>query len=546
MAKMKTKTTEYKDSFAETCSAIISGVISVFLLILVTVFPLVYHNSYYDILETKYRWYYGTVVAMLAVVLVLAIIMLIIDQMENGGRHAARLFAKLHPKNWRSIFCAADVAVMLFWLVLVISTLQSEYMYESFWGNEGRYSGLFLLTLYVAVYFVVSRFWTVKGWVLEAFLISGLIVCYVGITDYFQLDVLHFRSGINALQPQQATMFTSTMGNINTYTAYVALIMGVATAMFTTAKKPGRAVWYYICMVIAFFAIIMGCSDNAYLALGALFAFLPLALFRSRMGIRRYLLVLATFSMVIQCIDFINQVYSEMVIGLDSLFQVLVNFSGLMYVVVALWMVYLAVAIIDRNNREAADEMGPIPVRVWSGLLVTGVLIVCFMLYDANVAGGADKYGALSNYLVFNDSWGTNRGFIWRKSVEIFRDFPVRHKLFGYGPDTFGILTTSNFRMEMVNATGQVFDSVHNEYLQYLVTIGVLGVVSYVTFLVSAGWRMAVKLAKNEYMVGCLFAVLCYGFQAMVNLNLPIATPIMWLLLSIGMAACRKSVVIEK
>lgn len=541
MAKIKVKaeTGEHKDSFSETCSGIISGVISFFLFLLVTVFPLVYHDSYYDILETKYCWYYGLVVGMLAVVVVLSIIMLVIDQMENQGGHAVRLFAKLKPKNWRSTFCAADAMVMVFWLVLVISTLQSEYFYESFWGNEGRYSGLFLLTLYVAAYFVISRFWTMKGWVLEAFLISGLIVCYIGITDYFQLDVLHFRSGNKALHPDQSTIFTSTMGNINTYTAYVALIMGVATAMFTTAKKPGRVVWYYICMVVTFFAIIMGCSDNAYLALGALFAFLPLALFRSRMGIKRYLLVLATFSSVIQCIDIINQVYSEVVIGLDSLFKILVNFSGLMYVVVALWLVYIAVVIFDRNNREAAEEMGSIPVRVWSGLLVTGVLLLCCMLYDANVAGGADKYGALGNYLVFNDSWGTNRGYIWRKSVEMFRDFPVLQKLFGYGPETFGILTRNSFLIEMVNTTGQKFDSAHNEYLQYLVTIGALGVVSYVAFLVLAGWRMAVKMAKNEYMIGCLFAVLCYGFQAVVNLNLPIATPIMWLLLSIGMAACR-------
>lgn len=540
MAKIKTKTVAHKDNFAETCSGIISGVISAFLLILVTVFPLVYHNSYYDILETKYCWYYGLVVAMLAVILALAIIMLVVDQIEYQGKHATRLLARLQPRNWRSTFCMADAAVLVFWLVLVISTLQSEYIFESFWGNEGRYSGLFLLTLYVAVYFVISRFWTVKGWIPEAFLASGLVVCYIGITDYFQLDVLHFRSGMHALQPQQSTIFTSTMGNINTYTAYVALTMGVAAAMFTTAKKTGRAVWYYICMVIAFFAIVMGCSDNAYLALGALFAFLPLALFRSRMGIRRYLLMLTTFSTVIQCIDFINQTFSDRVIGLDSLFQVLVNFSGLMYVVVALWLAYLVVVIVGRNKREAADETGAVPICIWAGLLLAGGLLTCFILYDANIAGGADKYGALGNYLVFNDNWGTNRGYIWRKSVEIFRDFPVFHKLFGYGPDTFGILATDNFHKEMVNATGQVFDSAHNEYLQYLVTIGALGLAFYVVFLVSAGWRMAVNMAKNECVIGCLFAVLCYGFQAIVNLNLPIATPMMWLLLSIGMAACRK------
>lgn len=171
---------------------------------------------------------------------------------------------------------------------------------------------------------------------------------------------------------------------------------------------------------------------------------------------------------------------------------------------------------------------------------------VCFLIYDANIAGNAAAYGKLGKYLVFNDAWGTNRGYIWRKSIEIFRDFPLIHKLFGYGPDTFGILTTTgDFWSEMLAAAnGQTFDNAHNEYLQYLVTVGALGLITYVIFLAAAIRRMTVCLAKgngNKYIAGCLFAVLCYNAQALVNLNLPITAPLMWLLLSIGMAACRES-----
>ena len=538
MAKIKVKTTKDRADFADTCADIMSGTISVFLLMLVTVFPLILHDSYVDVLQTKYQCYYMIILGMLAVVLVLAIIMLLIDLMEHQGKHAFRLFAKLHPGNWQATFCVADFAVIAFWLTLLVSTLQSEYLYESFWGNEGRYSGLFLLTLYVVSYFVISRFWQVKGWVLEVFLLTSLVICYIGITDYFQMDIMNFRVRI---KPEQSAIFTSTLGNINTYTAYVALMLGVAAAMFATAKETARVIWYYLCMVVGFFAIIMGCSDNAYLALGALFGCLPFVLFKSRRGMKRYLLMLATFGTVIQCIDFMNQAFAEIVIGLDSLFRLLVNFSGLMYVVVALWLIYAAIMIFDKKNQKAADETGAMPVRMWSGFLVACVLIVCFLMYDANIAGNAERYGGLGRYLILNDSWGTNRGYVWRKSVEIFQGFPFLHKLFGYGPDTFGILTTGNFRMEMIHATqGQIFDNAHNEYLHYLVTIGALGLITYVVFLVAAGWRMAVRRNGNRYIPGCLFAVLCYGTQALVNLNLPIATPIMWLLLSVGMAACRE------
>lgn len=556
---MASKTTiNRQDSFASTCSTIVSGVISFFLLVLVTIFSLVYDNSYFNILETKYKWFYMSVIGMLVVLLVLSLVMLIIDLNEFKGEHAVRLLSALIPKNWKNTFHVADAAVLVFWLVSLISTLQSEYLYEAFWGNEGRYSGLFLITLYVIFYFIVSRFWTFKGWILEAFLISGMVMCYIGITDYFQMDILEFRRRIS---PEQSTIFTSTVGNINTYTAYVALLMGLAAAMFTTAKTFIKSIWYYACLIVTFFAIIMGCSDNAYLAIGAMFAFLPFVLFKSRRGVCRYLVVLASFFTVIQCIDYINQAFAETVIGLDSLFQVMVNFGGLLPVVAVLWAAAAALWIfwyrnpkhaakdninmgMNRNNGSlgkvaGSDEIGKGLIYAWLIIVIAGALAVCFALFDANALGNGERYGSLGNYLVFNDSWGTNRGYIWRKSMEIYQEFPVLHKIFGYGPDTFGILTTENFRGEMVGATGQIFDSAHNEYLQFLVTVGPIGLAGYLVFLAGGAWRLLKNRLRNPYIVGCLFAVICYVFQALVNLNLPIATPMMWLLMSTGMAAGR-------
>lgn len=142
----------------------------------------------------------------------------------------------------------------------------------------------------------------------------------------------------------------------------------------------------------------------------------------------------------------------------------------------------------------------------------------------------------MGRYLLFNDQWGTNRGYIWRKSLELYRDFPVMHKIFGYDPDTLGILATNTIRFEMMNATGgQIFDNAHNAYLQYLVTIGPIGLVAYVVFVVSAINRCRKYMPQNPYLIGCAFAVICYVVQALVNLDLPIATPMMWMLLSVGM-----------
>ena len=60
-------------------------------------------------------------------------------------------------------------------------------------------------------------------------------------------------------------------------------------------------------------------------------------------------------------------------------------------------------------------------------------------------------------------------------NVDIHRDFPLSYKSFGHGPDTFGVITVQNFWDDMLNTTSQKYENVHNEYLQYLVTIGAVG-----------------------------------------------------------------------
>jgi hypothetical protein len=206
------KTKEGRDIFAETCSSIINGVIIFFLILLMLVFPLIYNNTYIDILVVKYQFYWGSIVLMLALCLVLSFNMLIIDNLQNKGKHAKILFSKLHPKKWSKTFSITDVSVIIFWIILVISTFQS---------------------------------------------------------DYFRMDILHFHEKIAT---EERDIFTSTVGNINIYTAYIALVLGVSAALF---------------------------------------GFLPLILFKSKTGIKRYLLMIATFGTVVQCIAFINQAYAN-------------------------------------------------------------------------------------------------------------------------------------------------------------------------------------------------------------------------------------------
>ena len=60
-------------------------------------------------------------------------------------------------KNLKQTLTVPDIALLLFLIIAALSTALSDYVFESFWGNEGRLSGLFLLLLYGISFFIISR-----------------------------------------------------------------------------------------------------------------------------------------------------------------------------------------------------------------------------------------------------------------------------------------------------------------------------------------------------------------------------------------------------
>ncbi|MDO4295735.1 MAG: O-antigen ligase family protein [bacterium] len=511
----------------------------IFAILVLCLFPIIYHDYYFDMIETKYITY-GICVGILAVsVLLVALLWYQWFRLLYGEQRKAAL-AKWKPRAiWRTLR-VPDKAILVFWLIEVLSTVTSQYPFEAFWGNEGRYSGLFLMTLYIFAYFAVSRMMKFKRWYLDAFLATAMFVCLFGISDYFGMDLLHFRE---RMREEQLQMFVSTLGNINTYTAFVAMVSAIAAVLFSQADTWKRGLWYFICMTISFFAIIMGLSDNAYLALAALFGLLPFYLFRNQRGMKSYLIILATFLTVVKCIGWINAAYADSVFTIDGAFLILIRFRGLLPIVLLLWGL-LAVwqFVISSRKIEEQKELGKGPRMAWGVLVAVAVLAVLWVLYDCNVAGNLERYGGLSNYLLWNDDWGTHRGYIWRISMENFSDFSFWRKLVGFGPDTFRIVTFLNNEQEMYALYGEIFDNAHNEYLNYLITTGILGVTAYVTFLVSLLVRGFKNVGKNPQAAAMLFAILCYSAQAFVNLNLPIATPVMWMFMMMSMAVVNTKV----
>ena len=527
-------------------------IVGLWVMAMFTIFPLIYNDFYFDILQTKYY-----TVLTLSIIMILALI--VICGFAGGFKN---FFDNMNKKGFvvwfKEEFSIWDICIMVFWLMSALSTaFAGRFVMESITGDNGRYSGLLLISIYVIIYFTVSRMFSFGKVYFTVFLAVSIPVCLFGYTDYFNMDILGFKEKIS---PEQWPIFTSTIGNINTYTAVLAFYIAIAGTLFITTpfksdngrgESIGKIVFYYVIMLMNFIALTMGTSDNGYLTLAAFFGIVPFVAFRTMEGVRRFILTILTYLLGIKIIQLINISYAGKVLGISGLYDFISDFKYLNLIIAVLALTVIIMYVLEYRKKEKRRE-GEALLRslryIWLAILVIVFAAIVFMgmKINSDVTAAKEKYGALADYFVFNDSWGTFRGYIWRAAVEEYMKFPLLHKIFGSGPDTFGLYIGLLRNEEMTSVTGQFFDATHNEYIQFLFTLGPIATIAYILALilpsVEALRTRLFYLRDNTmlpYLYACAIAVICYATQAVVNLNLPVVTPFLWIFLSIMVAILR-------
>ena len=527
-------------------------IVGLWVMAMFTIFPLIYNDFYFDILQTKYY-----TVLTLSIIMILALI--VICGFAGGFKN---FFDNLNKKGFvvwfKEEFSIWDICIMVFWLMSALSTaFAGRFIMESITGDKGRYSGLLLISIYVILYFTVSRMFSFGKVYFTVFLAVSIPVCLFGYTDYFNMDILGFKEKIS---PEQWPIFTSTIGNINTYTAVLAFYIAIAGTLFITTpfksdngrgESIGKIVFYYVIMLMNFIALAMGTSDNGYLTLAAFFGLVPFVAFRTMEGVRRFILTILTYLLGIKIIQLINISYAGKVLGISGLYDFISDFKYLNLIIAVLALTVIIMYVLEYRKKEKRRD-NEVLLRslryIWLAILVIIFAAIVFMgmKINSDVTAAKEKYGALADYFVFNDSWGTFRGYIWRAAVEEYMKFPLLHKIFGSGPDTFGLYIGLLRNEEMTSVTGQFFDATHNEYIQFLFTLGPIATIAYILALilpsVEALRTRLFYLRDNTmlpYLYACAIAVICYATQAVVNLNLPVVTPFLWIFLSIMVAILR-------
>ena len=498
----------------------------IYVLFYLCIFPLCIHEKYYDILTFRFSLFWMPTLVYGCIFLLLGIIYLISDALHNKGININSLFQEFKPT-------ATDIAFTVLILIFSISTACAEYPYEAFWGDRGRNQGLLLWLMFYIAYILITRFYKYKKWHLYAYMLFSSIVCIWGIFNYFMISFGMF----DGTDPLNAYKFVSSIGNINTYNGYTAIFYGVAAVAFMLATKTYDNIFSFIMLLIVTFAHIMGKSDNAILSTAAVWLVIPLLFIKNWSQVSKFFTVILMFIASLKGIYMISSVGIPTMNDENPSTIIALGDKGIVTVLlVVVLLAAVATGYYGVKGRDMSDKVLKRLKKAWITLIAIGFITVITILILANKGVHPEIWEPYKNILIFNDEWGTFRGLNWRLAMEYWNnDASLFAKIFGYGPDTYYIITMDRFFDIMYWNDYGYFDSVHNEYLEYMLTVGIAGLIAYVAFLSTAVKEMLSSHKNEAGMVAV--GVIAYAVQAVVNIAIAITTPVLMILMFVGIAA---------
>lgn len=484
-----------------------SRIVGVYVLLLFIVHPLVIGtdaaNRYGNITAAKLNTFYALLYGALAVLLIYLVL-----ELANGWRL---------PKLDRDFFKKIrwyEYALVAYLVVLLISTLLSADTGTSFVGSSPRSEGFWTMLAYVAAIIMVGRLYQPRQRDLLIYCGMAALVCLYGFCQYYGNDFFHlFYEGYDKSQGPNMFVF-STMSNANVFSTYAGIAFILCLVFFSRMENPIQ--WAYLPIgLVLFYQLVIGDTRSGYLgllaAVGLGFAFIV----TGRKVLARLLLMggcclaLLWLSIAVHKAEWPENKYLALKPYLLPVAAVAVVLAVLLYFVPA------RLPVIKPKTWR----------RVWAVVcLVVVVAAVVAIPLLADATGNASLV-EVADVLRGNmsDRFATNRGFIWRHTLELMGNNPGR-LAFGFGPDMFKPIFQENYFDAAMEANGEVPDKVHNEYLQLLFDEGIIALVLLVAALVLIIWGARKKLDEPA-VLGVAVAMVFFLLQAVFNISTPFAHP---------------------
>ncbi len=495
-----------------------NALVNYYLAIMFSVFPLFATDSYSNIRHDKLYFFVYLSFALVVVETVILVASLFSKRTRTGQR-------------WYKQLSLTDYSFAAVILCFTLSTIFAEFPADSLSGSQGRNNGLLLFILYFAVYIVISRLYQFREYVFAVLAVGSSVVFALCVLNFFGVDPLGMYNQ-NYSEAVRAD-FISTIGNRNMMSCFCCIVIPALAVLYINCRSALRFLYLVGCG-LGFASVL--CSDSESGFLGLVPVMLVILLYCCRIP-QRLFRFFALASVMLFCAKLLSFfVANGRELGTLQHGVISSIWSWIMLgVLVALSVMFFFAA---KNSPEKLYPKAVFRVLLAIALFFAGAIAALFVYFS--FIDTSSELNSFFSLFRFNARWGTHRGYIWIKAWRIFTRFDLKSILFGSGCDTFYSQFSPYFSTLYSRFGDSSTNAAHNEFLNYLVCNGVMGLAAYLALVGSVIVR-ALKAARTN-LLALVFAapVLCYLFQSVVNIATPITTPFMFIFLALSENISRK------
>ena len=461
-----------------------------YVLIMLVIFPLFYTDGLFNLCSDKEDLFLFA-----TLIYVCVLIPVFIKQVYNLRKERAKC------KGMDIVFGVILLSALFLSTIFAIDSRQSF-----FYSIDRMISGMCVLGC-IVVFFAIRQYGIFDGVILWGWLLGSSLIYLIGILCACGINVMHIQDGII---DTQKPIYLTTLGHADLNTCYVCLMLPLIMVMYMICKEKFSQILHGINLYLGFLFIYFIKTDSVLIAMAAGLVVLLYFAVEREVWFGRYLQVIGLYLGAKATIWLLLHMYGERLHSFFDLGEILLRGNLILGEVI----IYVLIIVINNLKKDCLRK-GLFIIREY--VLCLGiVLAICFVIgvIFANLNKVNISEDSLWSYLVVKDTTFNRRGFIWNRTVYTFINEPFWRKLFGNGLNCFREFIAAGGTVSLEELT---FNDPHNEFLQMLSDMGILGVIGYFGLLLSTLIRALKTWKKNELQVAVALTLCVYLIQGIAN-----------------------------
>lgn len=487
--------------------------------LMLTVFPLYVKNQYEKIGACKFDFFLKVSLCTLIPAFICGCWKLYFEKSKGAGK-------KWSIMDWCMLFYLAAAG---------LSYLCSDYKAKAWPGTDSWAIGLRSQILFVLIYFVVSRYFSWYKLAAAGLYIGSGTAFLMGILHRFMIDPLGMYEGIDSYY---YILFLSTIGQATWFSSFVCTVFSVGLCIYMFCQKRSSRIFWGIYCVLGFMTIVTQNSDSAFIALLCMLLVLFVAACKDNDKMERFLELLFLMFASFKIIGILQTAFAERALELGSISMFLSKgwLTWVLFLLVCvLYFVFLSWR--EKHPEEKKVPFEKILVRGSVGISAGAVIALALLIF-LNTKGVFLKlfgFQSTNNYLLFNDAWGSSRGLNWSVALDAFTELSFLHKFTGAGPDCFASfcyeVPAIQERLYAYWGKSMTLSNAHNEFLNTLVCLGILGFAAFAAIFIAGIRRYFKGQEKTAYALVGAVVLLSYAGHNFFCYQQVCCTPFLFFLL---------------